>query len=317
VLYSRQRDKTYENFSSRELTWFRVIRKELRLNNTNKRGFTLIELLVVIAIIAILAAILFPVFAKVREKARQTSCLSNEKQLGLALVQYNEDYDEKWPQGSSSTGAGTVTAGFGWIGTIYPYVKSTGLLKCPDDSTTGGTVGGINYSPVSYGFNSNAAGTSDAQFTAPASTVALFEVQGPIAPVTLTYVNTGTSDGTTAVATNPVASNSSGNGSSFADNGVDLDGAVGVTYATSNFLGRSVLPVGAFSNQNGLHTGGANYLLADGHAKWFRGSAVSAGFTNSGSNLPQIVGGTNVANSTDYSGSVANKPATAVTFSLL
>src|ERR1700760_4371273 len=60
-------------------------------------GFTLIELLVVIAIIAILAAILFPVFAKVREKARQTSCLSNEKQLGLAFQQYTQDYDEKYP----------------------------------------------------------------------------------------------------------------------------------------------------------------------------------------------------------------------------
>jgi len=65
--------------------------------NTTKRGFTLIELLVVIAIIAILAAILFPVFAKVREKARQTSCLSNEKQLGLAITQYVQDYDEKLP----------------------------------------------------------------------------------------------------------------------------------------------------------------------------------------------------------------------------
>jgi len=277
-----------------------------------KRGFTLIELLVVIAIIAILAAILFPVFAKVREKARQTSCLSNEKQLGLAIIQYTQDYDEKLPAGSSSTGAGSVTGGFGWTGTIYSYVKSTGMLKCPDDSTTGGTTGGINYVPVSYGFNSNAAGTAAAQFTSPASTVELFEVQGPIAPVTLSYVSTGTSDGTTAAVAAP-ALNSSGTGSSFADNGLLLDGATGVTFATSNFIGRTGIPVGGFTNGNALHTGGANYLMADGHAKWLRGAAVSAGFTATATNAQQVVGGANTANSTDYSGTGG----TAATFSLL
>src|SRR5450631_192882 len=98
----------------------------------NYKGFTLIELLVVIAIIAILAAILFPVFAKVREKARQTSCLSNEKQLGLGFIQYVQDNDEHWPTGG---GGGQPTLGTGWAGTIYPYVKSTGVFGCPDDST--------------------------------------------------------------------------------------------------------------------------------------------------------------------------------------
>ena len=72
-----------------------------------KRGFTLIELLVVIAIIAILAAILFPVSATAREKARQTACLSNEKQLGLAFIQYTEDYDEILPYGSQGATGGT------------------------------------------------------------------------------------------------------------------------------------------------------------------------------------------------------------------
>lgn len=285
--------------------------------NTNKRGFTLIELLVVIAIIAILAAILFPVFAKVREKARQTSCLSNEKQLGLAIVQYIQDYDEKLPKGATSL-APNATPGFGWLSTMYPYIKSTGLLKCPDDSTSSDTAGGINYVPVSYGFNANAAGSADAQFNSPASTVMLFEVQGPIAPVTLSWVSTSTSDGTTAAAAPPIVNSGTGVGSSFADNGLDLDVATGVVYATSQFLGRSGLPVGGFSNQNALHTGGANYLLADGHAKWFRGSAVSAGFTatQSGVNGFQVVGGANTANSTDWSGSNA-VPATAATFSLL
>src|SRR5580704_11355479 len=97
------------------------------------KGFTLIELLVVIAIIAILAAILFPVFAKVREKARQTACLSNVKQLGLAFAQYSQDYDEKYPNGINSYSP----PGAGWGGQVYSYVKSVNVYKCPDDTTAG------------------------------------------------------------------------------------------------------------------------------------------------------------------------------------
>lgn len=88
------------------------------------RGFTLIELLVVIAIIAILAAILFPVFAKAREKARQSSCLSNIKQVGLAFMQYSQDYDERLPAGYSG-GVGW------WTSAITPYMKNTQILTCP------------------------------------------------------------------------------------------------------------------------------------------------------------------------------------------
>ena len=83
-------------------------------------GFTLIELLVVIAIIAILAAILFPVFAQAREKARQSSCLNNQKQLGLALLSYEQDYDEHTP-----TGYYDGTANFGFFWQLNPYVKGT------------------------------------------------------------------------------------------------------------------------------------------------------------------------------------------------
>src|SRR6187549_594984 len=87
-----------------------------------KFGFTLIELLVVIAIIAILAAILFPVFAQAREKARQTACLSNEKQLVLGVLQYVQDYDEVFPS-RSRDGINWIPAG--WASITYPYVKST------------------------------------------------------------------------------------------------------------------------------------------------------------------------------------------------
>ena len=99
------------------------------------RGFTLIELLVVIAIIAILAAILFPVFARARENARRASCQSNLKQLGLGIMQYTQDYDEKMP---ATTYAYTLPGNLpsSWDLTVQPYVKSTQVLTCPSDVTS-------------------------------------------------------------------------------------------------------------------------------------------------------------------------------------
>ncbi len=157
-----------------------------------KRGFTLIELLVVIAIIAILAAILFPVFARAREKARQTSCLSNEKQIALAVLMYVQDYDERMPVSRS-------TGGENWRETVSPYIKNEQIWVCPSrdaglttchtqyghgDSTTfmgqlhsgsygsnGWQGGGSNYADGSNGvFN-----IKIAKIKAPASTAMLFE----------------------------------------------------------------------------------------------------------------------------------------------
>src|SRR5688500_15213026 len=101
--------------------------------------FTLIELLVVIAIIAILAGILFPVFARARENARRASCQSNMKQISLALTQYNQDYDERMPYGggitcTGQTGGNEGTTGINngvWVSMLYPYMKSTQLVVCP------------------------------------------------------------------------------------------------------------------------------------------------------------------------------------------
>ncbi len=120
------------------------------------KAFTLIELLVVIAIIAILAAILFPVFARARENARRSSCQSNLKQIGLGILQYNQDYDEKFPlartQNFSFNGVNQAEAP--WQATIQPYIKSIQLFKCPSNTsdtklsyTSNGTVDTI---PVSY-----------------------------------------------------------------------------------------------------------------------------------------------------------------------
>ena len=102
---------------------------------TNFKGFTLIELLVVIAIIAILAAILFPVFARARENARRSSCQSNLKQIGLGILQYQQDYDESMPLtnvGGDSSDPSTNS--YKWMDGIYPYTKSEQIFVCPSDT---------------------------------------------------------------------------------------------------------------------------------------------------------------------------------------
>jgi prepilin-type N-terminal cleavage/methylation domain-containing protein/prepilin-type processing-associated H-X9-DG protein len=114
---------------------------------SGRRGFTLIELLVVIAIIAILAAILFPVFARAREKARQTSCLSNAKQIILAVMQYTQDYDECFPFYTNTYNPSTNRV---WWQVIRPYIMNDQVLRCPSFPNV--TVGyGWNIDYIGYG----------------------------------------------------------------------------------------------------------------------------------------------------------------------
>jgi prepilin-type N-terminal cleavage/methylation domain-containing protein len=108
----------------------------MKIRGHGSHGFTLIELLVVIAIIAILAAILFPVFAQAREKARQTTCLSNEKQIGLAFQMYQQDYDGVYTWqgpilGNDVTDFGRPDAPSNWIADLMPYIKNKALFLCP------------------------------------------------------------------------------------------------------------------------------------------------------------------------------------------
>ena len=111
----------------------------------NRRGFTLIELLVVIAIIAVLAAILFPVFARAREKARQTYCLNNAKNLGNAFRQYSQDFDEKMPFASADNTSGPLS--LKWWDLVFNYVRNNNIYGCPSASPASGA--------VTYSYNLN------------------------------------------------------------------------------------------------------------------------------------------------------------------
>lgn len=211
----------------------------------NKRGFTLIELLVVIAIIAILAAILFPVFARARENARRASCQSNLKQIALGVFQYVQDYDERMPQqwqdrngsgGYNPTTPPTENNDQGWTMLMQPYLKSLQIFQCPSQPLVPSTAGAPNNND--YWINILATSRSQAEFEEPTNTVLL-------------------GDG--------------GSGSAAA--GLTGCATDGVTPCTTAHAGRSAFIVSGQANDKAhRHLEGANFAFADGHVKWFKGN---------------------------------------------
>ena len=212
-----------------------------------KRAFTLIELLVVIAIIAILAAILFPVFARARENARRASCQSNLKQIGLGIAQYTQDYDERMPEPWDAGTPRTVTTDYRmWIETTEPYIKSRQVFYCPSRSDT-------NVPPVSGSPTLSMAGSTTKFSYA----------------VAMCYENCG-ADGTTEVH-NSAWQSSAGVRSlpSFEETSTTL--MVGESTGGNYVVARQA-DSAHWSNSapSTLHLEGSNWLYVDGHVKWLK-----------------------------------------------
>jgi len=243
-----------------------------------QKGFTLIELLVVVAIIAILAAILFPAFGAVREKARQASCASNLKQIGLGIAQYEQDNSGGLPVSNLNYK--------GWAGEVYPYVKNTQMYRCPDDpgdpqaGFTGPTISyALNFNLTPQGLlsadNNTYGPISSKVILVPSNTVEVFEIQHLRCDVTNDTLTAST-------------------GYSQAANGVQGLNTInccytGPQYATGIFDGHSATMITSAVNpgvgdSNALaypeHGAGSEYLACDGHVKWLQPSQVSAGNAN-------------------------------------
>ena len=230
---------------------------------SRKAGFTLIELLVVIAIIAILAAILFPAFARARENARRASCQSNLKQIGLGIMQYTQDYDDRMPNqqhgftnntggddvknyssGSLSVQGDAGNPGANWILMIQPYVKSWQLFKCP--STTPNTLpASLEYVPngnndTNYVINGMAATDASSGTLQARSLASISNTAGLIAVHELQYSYN-------RALVRPW----------YETNGNNLHEALNTSYAN-------------------LHFAGGNLLFCDGHVKWKMQSNICA-----------------------------------------
>lgn len=215
-----------------------------------RKAFTLIELLVVISIITVLAAILFPVFARARGNARRTSCLSNLKQIGLGIMQYVQDYDETYPMALNYDAPSNTQR---WIDTIQPYVKSHQVFMCPSGYDNGP-------SNANYGANQHILVFSGGdEPTDNQIKVASVESASTIYMVM--------DFGTYFARVSNVAS-ASGSGSKW----TYLPG-MGEAGAACNITATAVYD--RISDcERGRHFGGVNVTFADGHAKWLKSDVL-------------------------------------------
>jgi prepilin-type N-terminal cleavage/methylation domain-containing protein/prepilin-type processing-associated H-X9-DG protein len=204
-------------------------------------AFTLLELLVVIAIIAILAAILFPVFAQAREKARQTSCLSNQKQLALGLLMYAQDYDEQ---------LALIRRERSWVYMAQPYLKSYAVLRCPSDSSN-------NWSPNAAAFNPTDPTTYTTAFR-----VTSYALNGFLSPEITTNAFTSLASIDKPASVILLAESAT----NFRENYFHAH-----VWPTRHWIAATNLPDDVVTNQ---HAGGFTVGYLDGHAKWVRWSQV-------------------------------------------
>jgi prepilin-type N-terminal cleavage/methylation domain-containing protein/prepilin-type processing-associated H-X9-DG protein len=216
-----------------------------------RTGFTLIELLVVIAIIAILAAILFPVFARAREKARQTACLSNVKQLGLAYMMYLSDYDEVFPPHVTERTATPGTpdtaearAPFSYKTKLAPYVKNDQVFKCPSAPAWPTPAAG-QWFTTDYGNNHN-------EMYLPGASQQAFYIANP---------DFGFNDATTVGSITYPAQFIMLGDAGRSDGSPSRGGMYPQPWAFDN---------ATQARMYGRHNDGANVTYADGHAKWTR-----------------------------------------------
>jgi prepilin-type N-terminal cleavage/methylation domain-containing protein len=229
----------------------------MHLHRRRSLGFTLIELLVVIAIIAILAAILFPVFAQARDKARQAACLSNVKQIALGISMYRQDWDGAnpfagWPPGPNwqhNVDGPNSHYEFEWQFTIQPYLKNAGVLRCPSDKIS------FEERPVSYLFNNymsyDRKPFTEAAVDRPAETVVLWDGYGP--------TGSGTMKNPPAV-----------NGQLYAAN----------TYREYTQWGNAAQWLADPKRGLPRHNGGGHAIYMDMHAKWVRYGVDDANATS-------------------------------------
>jgi len=218
-------------------------------------GFTLIEILVTIAIIAILAAILFPVFARARENARRASCMSNLKQIGLGIMQYTQDYDERMPSNYVRVGTGGSIYKY-WPDLLQPYVKSYQVFVCPSDSdpiTQIHNRGAGDPNPLIVSYAPNGVRACSAADMASLHFPAVSNSTAPILYAGLSQSIVGLEEPSTTILITEKQ----------ADTG---------SIANIDDCNNTDLAPDATREVPARHLDGTNFLFADGHAKWLQHS---------------------------------------------